>query len=305
MNCTLLSALPHSLSDVECALPKPHSDYVRGILQGHGRPAVDVWRSVELALGRGAAELFELCRSHGVRVVRAAGRTELTAAAASSDLLIILAHWKGPDVACVPRDLLASPSVLRDAVRECARRRILSAADIPADWESMVETVARQTLADALNAAIDRWPTWFSFEELSGEDDGADVLAISGAFARNHARSTIDSIFGEKSLLPGARLELADGLWRPTDIAACFPEGWEGMCDFVCCTSEYLAEETKCRRSTATFRADSRLLYPAVIIPALGEIIRCLHAQPPSDTRSVASIYMEIAYACDAKFGGN
>ena len=138
------------------------------------------------------------------------------------------------------------------------------------------------------------------YDDLVGEDD--QTVMVSNAFGRNYARSVLDDIFSDNNLIPGARLELADGLWRPADIAECFPEAWDGVCDFFCCTSEYLAEETKYRRPEALFRADSRCLYPTKAFAALSELIPSLR-QTLDVAGGCSSLYMDLAYKYDFKYG--
>jgi hypothetical protein len=302
MNLTLLSALPHSRLEVESALLDPRKDYVRAILRGYATPSDAIWSEMQPILELQANRLFCACQHHDVAVVLSAGRTELAAAARTSDVIIVLAHWKPPEVACRPNDVVASPSNMSGPLRQCVERRILAEEKMAADFEAMHERTARSTLAGWLNDAIDRWKEWLPYDDLVGSDE--QTVMVSSAFGRNHARSIIDEIFGDENLLPGARLELADGLWRPADIAGCFPDGWCGICDFFCCTSEYLAEETKCQHPAAMFRADSRCLLPANAFAALNEMIPRLRHETTA-TDGFASLYMEVAYDCDFKFGGN
>jgi len=116
------------------------------------------------------------------------------------------------------------------------------------------EHEARAALAKCLTAAVRRWPKWLDLDLQPSQR-----IVISNFYARSLAREKIDQIFGN-NILPGARIELDDGLWRPIDIARCLPPGWSGICDFACCTSTYLSEVVKSHHATAMFRADSRLL---------------------------------------------
>jgi hypothetical protein len=305
MNLTLLSALPHSRLEVENALLDPRKDYVRSILRGYATPADEIWLEIQPVLETEAKRLFRTCQHHNVGVVLRAGRTDLAIAARTSDVIVVLAHWKPPEVATRPNDILTSPSNMRGPLRQCVEQRILPEEKMTANLEAMHERTARATMAGWLNDAIDRWKEWLPYDDLVGAE--MQTMLVSSAFGRNYARSIIDEIFGDENLLPGARLELADGLWRPDSIAGCFPDGWRGICDFFCCTSEYLAEEAKCLRPIATFRADSRCLLPAKAFAALGEMIpRLRHGTTATGrTDGFVSLYMKVAYDCDSKFGGN
>ena len=305
MNLTLLSALPHSQLEVESSLLDPRKDYVRSILRGYTTSGDEIWSEIQPVLEIEANRLFRTCHQHDVAVVLRAGRAELAVAARTSDVIVVLAHWKPPEVASRPNDILASPSNMKGPLRQCVERRILAEDKMPADFEAMHERTARSTLAGLLNDAIDRWKEWLPYDDLVGSE--MQSVVVSSAFGRNHARSIIDQIFGDGNLLPGARLELADGLWRPADIAGCFTDGWCGICDFFCCTSEYLAEETKCLHPTATFRADSRCLLPAKAFAALSEMIPRLRRDTiaSNGTDGFAPLYMKVAYDCDSRFRGN
>lgn len=300
MNITLLSALPHSRQDVEDARLNPLKDYVRSILLGYRMAGEAIWSQVEPELGSMASQVFEICRENGVTVIPGAGRAELQVAAVRSDLLIVLAHWKGPDVERKPLDVLVPPSRLRDALRSCVERGLLPPGESTEETWAGPDRVARDRLAIRLNEAIDRWEEWLPFADLVGPD--IEAVVLGSAFARNHARSIIDEIFGPEDLLPGARLELADGLWRPSDVGDCFPEGWCGVCDFFCCTSEYLAEQVKCRHPRAVFRADSRLLEPGLVFPALREMIPRLRLELTT-LEDLVPTYIRIAYECNSKYG--
>jgi len=260
---SLLSALPHSLSDVERAQGNLQKDYVRSILGGFWNPAEEVWGPMAPLLGQAARELFEASRILGVEVVKPAGRKELAAAALASDIVIVLAHWKGPHVMLLPADVLLPVVELDSTIDACIERGML-ADDFKTNLAQVnSEAKARDILAQGLNDAIDRWWEWVQFDGLAADGaDGADAMAVSSQFGISVARAKIDDIFGPKSLLPGSRLELDDGLWRPSDVATCFGTDWGGVCDFVCCMSAYLAEEVWIRHPQGLFRADSRLLYP-------------------------------------------
>ena len=166
--------------------------------------------------------------------------------------------------------------------------------------ENLSKRQARDQLAEWLNSAIDQWPNWL--DHLLPVDSPHESTFIARDYGRNLARAYIDELYGEQNLLPGARLDLADGLWRPIDIAECIPEDWSGMCDFVCCTSEYLVEEVKCCRPASVFRADARLLRPSRAFAVIEKIIPRLKVEHHPGDDFVAT-YLRVASDCDLETG--
>jgi hypothetical protein len=284
---SLLSALPHSLSDVLQAKGNLNKDYVNNQLICL-KPAPSAWGDVRRALEHEAGQLFTWANAAGIRVKRRATIDDLSAAARSSDITIVLAHWKGPEFR--RGDILGAFSDMSPALEDCISKGILEKGSKP--YASHVdERDGKDDLVRDLNKAITSWQTWLKFELRKGES-----AAVSALYAQNKAREAIDAIL-QRHVVPGARLELDDGLWRPGDIAECFPEDWEGVADFICCTSIYLSEILKKRCRRAMFRADSRLLKPRLAIPAVRYILELINlGQEPLD-------YMELAYQADSKWG--
>ena len=297
---TLLSALPHSLEDVEISLNVPSRDYVHSQLKRHGLSPDVFWCRNQDVLDTQATRLFSMCREAGLNVVIGAGREELTAAAHTSDVVLLIAHWKGGTIVDHPADILVSPTELSETLEACVAKHILLETEVEA-LDGLPSSQARDKVALLLNNAIandDIRERWLNLDDLVGVD--FDSVFASSSYIQCFARTQIDDLFGEERLLPGARLELADGLWRPADIAECFPEEWSGICDFICCTSEYLADETKCMRPNALFRADSRYLRPANVFKALDEMIPQLVSHASFDD-DFLSLYMRVAHECDCE----
>lgn len=298
---SLLTALPHSLHEIEAAQGDPKKDYFRQGLHGTKYSADTIWQQMKSSLGDEAERLFTSCATQGVQVFRNAGRRELGTAADQSDVVIIIAHWKGSLLAEYPPDLLSLPCEVTDQIENCICKQILR-DDLPhAILHSASDEKARDLVTNELNNAIRRWQKWVRFEEFMC--DGVDSLVMSHAYGRGHARVEIDKIFCSNHLIPGSRLELADGLWSPTDIAESLGTDWTGICDFFCCTSEYLAEEAKSRHPNALFRADSRLLSPKKIFPALIELISLLRSDEGRDGMSFWEQYLSIAFDVNQKYG--
>ncbi|MHC2708415.1 hypothetical protein ACVIWV_007708 [Bradyrhizobium diazoefficiens] len=285
LSISLLSALPHSLADVEASACDPRNDYVVNQLLKYHSPK-DIWRLVGPHLETAAESLFEWCDKNGIAVVRKATLEKLQVAAATTDIVIVLAHWKGALVRWT--DLTAPVSQLIPCIQLCRSKGILGLKAAPVnDDESDDET--RSKLANCLTLAIGRWPKWLDLGLQPGQR-----AVVSNFYACSRARERIDEIFG-KNILPGARIELDDGLWRPVDIADCLPLGWGGICDFACCTSTYLSEVVKCHHRNAIFRADSRILRPEMVIRATRSVLEKVH--------SGARDYISAAYEANEQYG--
>lgn len=301
MRISLLTALPHSPKEIEAARGNRMKDYIRQSLRGEQHSADTIWGQMKDSLGEKADQLFKSCAKQDVQVFRNAGRSELRTAADQSDVVIIVAHWKGSLLAAFPPDLLSLPSEVADRIEHCICERILP-DDLPREIQRALSgEKARDLVTDKLNNAIRKWREWLRFEELVGDE--VDSLVVSPAYGRGHARVEIDNVFGDEHLIPGSRLELADGLWSPADIAESLGTDWAGICDFFCCTSEYLAEEAKSRHPKALFRADSRLLSPKRIFTALIELVRRLRSDESRDGMSFSERYLSIAFDCNQKYG--
>lgn len=293
---SLLSALPHSDRDIELSLGDARKDYVRVALRGFGKSAADVWAHAQRSLGRPADELFDYCRRSNVSVTTNAGIADLTSSSRSSDVVIVLAHWKGPLLNFLPADILTPVAELMPCVKQCVQMEILSSDVLDSLYDSPSEAGARDELARRLNTSIDSWSDWALSQ--GGFPGSGSHFAIPDSYGQNLARKLVDEIFGEEHLLPGARLELADGLWRPSDLSGCFDDGWQGICDFVCCRSTYLVEELSRQHPGALIRCDSRGLKPRQVIPITRDVISSLLTCTATDQR-LSETYMSISHQCN------
>jgi hypothetical protein len=281
---TLLSALPHSIAEVERAKGNPRRDYVFNQLLRY-YPPKEIWRTIGPHLEGAAGRLFAWCEQNGIEAIQKASRATLTSAAERSNTIIVLAHWKGAGVRRT--DILSSMAELKSCIDACRSVGILSAREAPhANGRVEIEPLAR--LAQCLTIAVRRWYKWLRIPVVPGEN-----ICISNFYGQSLARGELNALFGEH-ILPGACLELDDGLWAPTDIAQCFPAEWSGICDFACCTSTYLSESVKTRHHKALFRADARFLEPKTLIPALQKVL--LKVQSGCN-------YMRAIYEVDREYG--
>jgi len=224
-----------------------------------------------------AGGLFDWCRKAGVRVEERAGLQELADALAHHEIVVLLAHWKGPQV---------HPKDLPDTVEEIAK-----VGQILGLGKTILEGATARTAPYAMQAALDdRIASWVEWLDVSGL--GAGDIVVSDYYGRCLAREDMDAALARSacSIVPGARLELYDGLWSARDIASCFPEGWHGICDFVCCRSLYLSDVVKARTRAGVIRTDARALEPKDVLM----IVYCTR-------RAVAAgrIYQSAAHSCE------
>lgn len=295
MIITLLSSLPHIREDIDQDRQRPERDYVYANLGGHRRSTDEIWEEVGELMQDLTCRLLKACDQADIRVVLRAGSTDVAEAATDSDLMIILAHWKGPRLVTVPHDLQTHPRQIREQLRACVSQRILPESILNQELDALPENKAKDKCAGWLNSAIQhKDKTWLPFEHLLGS--GFDSAAISSAYASTLTRVLIDETLTRDFLLPGARLDLEDGLCNPSKIAACFPDQWHGVCDFICCQSEYLAEEVKRHHLNAVFRADSRSLRPRQVIASLTSMIPHLRSELAG---GLADGYIRMAHAFD------
>lgn len=292
----ILSSLPHSFDDVEASRDKPHRDYVRSNLSGYFQAPEKLWVRVSEYLGSEANAVFDFCEQNDIKVYKNAGLAELTQACSCSKIVIVLSHWKGPWVALYPPDILASVEELATPVQACIEQGFLLPSVLDDFSPARSADKLKDILASGLNEAIKNWKDLnVLYSRLSAE---GNEMIISNAYGLNFSREIINGIFGDKTLIPGARIEMADGLWGPETISQCIPEGWNGICDFVCCTSEYLASELSTTHPYATFRSDSRLLQPDTTFKVLDCVVKELLKRPSDDID-----YMSALYSCSQKMG--
>jgi hypothetical protein len=300
MNISLLTAVPHSISDLEKAVNIQSRDYVRNNLRGVRSSVDDIWSVIKPSLGVKAEELFNFCDRQNVKVYKNMTLPKLEEAARTSDVIFILAHWKAPYLSTFPSDFLTSLEHLEHGISICIDRSILS-ANINIQLKSAPsENKAKDILTWELNESIKN--NWHGWVRLPDGQSGHKAGIFSPIYGHNTARAEIDQIFGADCLLPGARIDLHDGLKSASEIASCFSPNWRGVCDFICCTSAFLAEEVKCKCPKGLFRADSRFLNPSHVIPYAHQVIKEL-IELPQSKESLAEKYVSVAFKCDQQLG--
>ena len=167
LKISLLTALPHSLADVEAAADDPRKDYVVNQLLKY-YPPKEIWRFIGPHLEVAAEKLFSWCNENHIDVVRKATRLKLEAAARVSDIVIVFAHWKGASVRWT--DITAPVARLEPCIRACRSARILGPAKVR--YASNVsEDESRATLAKCLTVAVRRWPKWLDLNLATKSKD--------------------------------------------------------------------------------------------------------------------------------------
>lgn len=269
----LLSALPRSFEDIVVGATDRSKDYVRTQVLKNLNTPESAWVTLKPHLKDNADALFNWCRYAGVRVTERAGLKELRDALARYENVVVLAHWKGPDVHS--NDLPDTVEMITEVGQA-----------LGVNETSLIATsvrAARNAVKLALNERIRAWADWPPELLPLGEDD----VVVGDYYGRCLAREFIDAALVDRStceLVPGARLELADGLWSAKNIANCFPEGWDGICDFVCCRSLYLSDIVKEHTRAGLIRADARYLQPERVFEVVRGTLESFTAGEPYHT---------------------
>jgi hypothetical protein len=227
--------MPSSIDDVENDLRQPNQhDYAR-FCQGplEGMTSSLIWSAhfqpVAQALDVVAPRLKDLC----VEVVRDATLDDVGALLRRFAVVTILGHWKGHLI--LPADIRDTARFVRrildDDSRVCAQLRVLidpvALKDL-ADASDPPDLQYRRRLADLLNAAIIAGTPLFQIN--------AEGLALTELEFLEFNRQQLDVWF-EGLLYPGNRLELRDGLFEPSQLAALIPPDYSGTIHLALCNS--------------------------------------------------------------------
>jgi hypothetical protein len=231
----LAVAMPSSADDVENDLRQPNQhDYAR-FCQGplEGMTSSLIWAAhfqpVAQALEAVAPRLKDLC----VEVVRDATLADVGALLRRFPVVTILGHWKGHLI--LPADIRDvarfARRILNDDSRVCAQLRVLidvvELKDL-ADAPDPPEMQCRRRLADLLNEAINAGTPLFQIN--------TEGLAFTELEFLEFNRQQLDVWF-EGLLYPGNRLELRDGLFEPSQLAALIPPDYAGTIHVALCNS--------------------------------------------------------------------
>ncbi len=184
----------------------------------------------------------------GAEVSTGATLDTLRAATAEKSVVVLVSHWKGPEIvnddfvepvieaAFLARARRSDSAMGRwlcrrlEARRGGGRRR-------PGLWRSLFGEGRGETLREVIRQAVDAEIEDFEANEADGLDEVLEHPATRAA----RRRDALDEVLADL-LRPGNRLELFDGLHKKEAVAAAVAPGFEGMLDLTTCTSSYLAD---------------------------------------------------------------
>lgn len=238
-SCGLALALPAALDDVEAALTGGrYSDYVGRSGQ---RSAVDIWHGGLARVAAGMKSLADHARSRGVRVIEHAAREHLTSLFEECDVVTVVAHWRGPDL--TPADLRCGTlSFARRVADDPSVTAGLLREGLPPNWERTLhdlpsDHMRSSRLAEMLDLRLAREPALVP--PVAGTS-----WSMNATTRRHFNRACLDA-WAQDAIVPGNRLELADGLHSADEIGSCIPTRWRGIADFSNCQSAQLIDAIK------------------------------------------------------------
>ena len=195
------------------------------------------WETYEAENAERCAVLATRASCAGVTVVQNACLDDLTEATSDATIVIFVSHWKGPEVG--PDDLVGDLEFFRSRIDD------ESAAGL---WfKRALRGKAFQDLTEVrvlLNDFVDR------YDALASEH-GFEVKATPFALSSAN-RDVLDSLFAP-GLVPGNRVEFADGLKAKEDVSRAVSSGFRGILDLTTCTSTYLSDYLS-RQSRGRYR---------------------------------------------------
>jgi len=230
--CSILFALPIDRSQFDAVARGDRlTDYGVHLLRGEDANAV--WDRRYARVAAAATQLRHEALAFGAQLFPMATLRDLTHASASSDAVVLLAHWRGWLVS--PHDFRADASAvidrlgrvgLGDVLRRSTRRRP-DVADIAADLNLALE---QSTLLERCAPDL-----------ALGVPDSRLRTALG--------RDLIDERLGPL-IVPGNRVELYDGRYTPGEIERALSIDFSGDLDLSTCSSFALATVISMRRGT-------------------------------------------------------
>jgi hypothetical protein len=202
--------------------------------------------------------LVDTAQGLGVSVETQATLQDLRGASEKSSIVILFAHWKGPEVV---HDDLVSPVDSTGFVD-----RVRSDETPLGAWlrSRLVERRVDETMVKTLKYTLRAW-----FGRNASPPSLIDVLAEALALPANvdtqlsqgvdcvleaevtrlaRRRDVLDRLF-EGLLRPGNRLELFEGLYDKEDVERVLADHFEGILDLTTCTSTVLADHIDRQRN--------------------------------------------------------
>lgn len=181
-------------------------------------------------------ELLDLAQLGNAEVRRMAGLADLVAMTSEKHLVILFAHWKGPEVLY---DDLIQPSDYNAFLNQVAQSSTPLGSWIASELRRRLSDASYDTLLDILNEALD--------EHLSSIGDGGSIVLKHAVTLNAQRREELEQLF-PGFLRPGNRLELFDGLHSKEVIESHVAPDFRGILDLTACTSTVLADYIAARR---------------------------------------------------------
>ena len=178
--------------------------------------------------------LIEAALQSGVNVKRGATLHDLTEGSSAADVVIVVSHWKGPNVSADDIPIVGPADGLPQSVERIRAR--LSGDRSPIAVE--LDAVLRQ---------IESSGHFVRIAQLVGALDGyVEARPRSPIIEHSITRMTrrrcqLDTLL-HGVLSPGNRLELFDGLHDVKEVEQAIAPGFKGVLDLTTCTSSVLGE---------------------------------------------------------------
>jgi hypothetical protein len=264
-------------------------------------------------------ELTNLAKNLDVEVRTRAQLLDLKECSVKKAVLILFAHWKGPEVLAEDfvepidaSELLKrarkSDAILARWIAEtlCSETGLVQQKSPIAKILRMIKgrgkRSVRHVLTDALSAPLS--------EEIP--DHGVQKLLERPITRMTRRREMINELF-YGLIRPGNRLELFDGLHSKEDVECSIDESFDGILDLTVCTStvlaDYISAKRRQRLRTVQFPTVQDLLWGATCISETLKLVASGYAYLEARltaSQVVGSAIREIASARrDVPFDAN
>jgi hypothetical protein len=218
------------------------------------------WRSEYLPLvASPVQELIDMASALGVEVRTRATLLTVQEVTTRRRLIVLFAHWKGPEI--LAQDL-KNPILAQELLE-----RVRSDETTLGRWlQTRLEEQSLQNFSTANRFNLRRWITYpwarhrdldlvevltgalaLQRSDLEDKRDGVDFVLESDAARLARRRDQLDIIF-HGLLLPGNRLELFDGLHNKECVETALWRDFEGLLDLTACTSTILGDYISAKR---------------------------------------------------------
>jgi hypothetical protein len=292
--CGLALALPMDFTAIERAIAGgPYADYIGRA--GSIGSAGSIWEHGFQRVAGAAATLAREAAAVGALVATNATLADLRRLFDRCTVVTIVAHWRGAEIDA--SDILLDPGLIADRLeRELSPIADLIRTGLAPEWKQKVLGAGRSAAQSSLLAEIlDRRmrvapPLVPAPQDVEWHMDAATLY---------HANRAALDDWWPQAFAPGNRLELADGLHPPTNIAACVPAAWSGVADLSNCQSAQFIDRIKQARSDRLVIANERGTNPLRRMA----LIRVIYEYLAKGSRNYAEVRVALAEAMMAERG--